>query len=68
MKTMTTIFFLIYRRHLSILCNNLFFFTLDSEFMTIEPDQVIPWFAPANCNQTFDLIEEGGATTTHTSP
>jgi hypothetical protein len=32
-------FLLIYRRHLSILRNNLFFFTLDSEFMNIEPDQ-----------------------------
>jgi hypothetical protein len=52
-------FFLIYRRHLSILCNNLFFFTLDSEFMNIEPDQAIAQFAPANRNHTFDLLEDG---------
>ena len=50
---------LLYRRHISILHNNLFFFLLDSEFMTIEPDQVIPRFAPANRNRTFDLLEDG---------
>ncbi len=53
------IFLLLYRHHLSILCQNLFFFTLDSEFMNIEPDQVIPHFAPANRNHTFDLLEDG---------
>ncbi len=50
---------LLYHHHLSILCNNLFFFTLDSDFMNIEPDQVIPRFAPANRNCTLDLLEDG---------
>jgi hypothetical protein len=50
---------LLYRHHISNLRNNLFFITLDSEFMTIEPDQVIPRFAPANRNRTFDLLEDG---------
>jgi hypothetical protein len=50
---------LLYHCHISILHNNLFFFLLDSEFMTIEPDQVIPQFAPANHNRTFDLLEDG---------
>ncbi len=49
----------LYHRHISNLRNNLFFITLDSEFMTIEPDQVIPRFAPANRNRTFDLLEDG---------
>ncbi len=53
------LFLLLYRHHLSILRQNLFFFTLDSEFMNIEPDQVIPRFAPANRNRTFDLLEDG---------
>ncbi len=50
---------LLYHRHLSNLCKDLFFFALDSEFITIEPDQVIPRFAPASRNQTFNLIEDG---------
>jgi hypothetical protein len=50
---------LLYHCHLSNLHNNLFFFLLDSEFMTIEPDQVIPQFTPANRNHTFDLLEDG---------
>jgi hypothetical protein len=53
------LFLLLYHCHLSNLCNNLFFFTLDSDFMTIEPDQVTPWFAPANRNHTFNLLEDG---------
>jgi hypothetical protein len=53
------LFLLLYHHHLSILSNKLFFFTLDSEFMNIEPDQVIPRFAPANHNHTFDLLEDG---------
>jgi hypothetical protein len=50
---------LLYHHHLSFLCNNLFFFSLDAEFMNIEPDQVIPRFAPANCNHTLDVLEDG---------
>jgi hypothetical protein len=53
------LFPILYNHHISILCNNLFFFTLDSEFMNIEPDQVIPQFAPANRNRTFDLLKDG---------
>jgi hypothetical protein len=52
------LFLLLYHHHFSILSNNLFFFTLDSEFINIKPDQVIPWFAPANCNHMFDLLED----------
>ncbi len=49
----------LYHCHISNLRNKLFFITLDSEFMTIEPDQDIPRFAPANRNRTFDLLEDG---------
>ncbi len=52
------IFLLLYRCHLSILRQYLFFFMPDSEFMNIEPNQVIPHFAPANRNRTFDLLED----------
>jgi hypothetical protein len=53
------LFLLLYRRHISVLRNNLFFFTLDSELTNIEPDQVIPQFASANRNRTFDFLEDG---------
>jgi hypothetical protein len=52
------LFLLLYHHHLSNLCNNLFFFTLDSDLINIEPDQVIPRFAPANRNHTFDHLED----------
>ncbi len=42
----------------------IFFPLLDSMFLNIEPEQVIPSLLPANLNHTFDLLDNvGGATT-----
>jgi hypothetical protein len=58
---------LLYCHHLSLVHNNNFFFVLDSMFMNIETEQVIPCLLPANLNHTFDLLNTGGATSTHVS-
>jgi hypothetical protein len=50
---------LLYRHHQSILQNNDFLFLLDSMFMNIEPEDVIPRLLPANLNCTFNLLENG---------
>jgi hypothetical protein len=47
---------LLYRRHQSNLHNHDFSFLLDSMFMSIELEDVIPRLLPANLNRTFDLL------------
>jgi hypothetical protein len=49
----------LYRHHLFMLRNNNFFFLLDSMFMNIEPEDMIPRLLPANLNRTFDLLDNG---------
>jgi hypothetical protein len=49
----------LYRRHLFMLRSNNFFFLLDSMFMNIEPEDMIPRLLPANLNRTFDLLDNG---------
>ncbi len=46
---------LLYRHHQSILHNNNFLFVLDSMFMNIEPEDIIPHLLPANRNITSAL-------------
>jgi hypothetical protein len=50
---------LLYRRHQSILHNNNFLFVLDSMFMSIEPEDIIPRLLPADLKCTFDLLDNG---------
>ncbi len=53
------LFHLLYCHHLSIFHNNNFYFLLDSMAMNIQPEEVIPLLIPANCNHTFDLLDNG---------
>jgi hypothetical protein len=48
---------LLYCHHQSTLHNNDFLFLLDSMFMNIEPEDVIPHLLPANLNRTFNLLD-----------
>jgi hypothetical protein len=50
---------LLYRHHLSLVHNNNCPFLLDSMFMNIEPEDIIPRLLPANRNRTFHLLDNG---------